>query len=125
VGPLLGGLGWLAPLGNLAIGGAALAQVAARDRQPERFLDGEAVIPAGIVQAQVDLLGRIAPGLRDEFRAKTDVPVQLFDGPFSDGESTIDVTGEVRAGVLLVTLEGRLFERVSIRYRVDTGFDNV
>lgn len=115
------GVGWLAPLGNLAVAQNTLGR-----QQHVRFVTGTAVFAPGVQQVQLSLRDQIAPALRPIFQRRTDVPVQLLDGPFDvdpfDSESGVArLTADVRGGLLSISMNRRLTRTVQVRFQVDTG----
>jgi hypothetical protein len=115
------GVGWLAPLGNLAVAQNTLGR-----QQHIRFVTGRAVFAPGVQQVQLSLRDQIAPALRPIFQRRTDVPVLLLDGPFAvdpfDSESGVArLTADVRGGLLSISMNRRLARTVQVRFQVDTG----
>jgi hypothetical protein len=131
--------GWLSPLASLAV-----AQVTIGRRTQPRFLTGvatgfkiepltqlgpkEEVVPRALNlqvfksggMVRVPLLDRIAPGLQDSFRNRTDIQATATSlAPHSD----VRVSAGVQGGTLYLMVS-EAPEGLSVAWRVDTGAPN-
>jgi hypothetical protein len=82
----------LPPLGSLVTGAAVIGT-----RQNERFISGVETVAA--LPLSVSLRDRIAPGLWEEFRQRTDVPVTIT---ILDPNVSVSIFAAVRDGSLVI-----------------------
>lgn len=115
-------LGWLAPLGTLVTGFAAVGS-SVPETEPQRFITGIEVFEGGeITEREVPLRGRVPDDVFDRLRNRTDVPVTvtLLDATLESDEF-VRVAARVEAGTLKIRFVKVQKSRTRVAWMIDTG----
>jgi hypothetical protein len=116
-------LAWLAPLGTLVTGYAAVGS-SVPEHEPQRFITGvEAFEGGGTTDLDVPLRGRIPDDAFDRLRNRTDVPVTvtLLDATTLDTDDTVRVAARVEDGTLKIRFARLQRSRTRVAWMIDTG----
>jgi hypothetical protein len=115
-------LGWLAPLGTLVAGYAAVGS-SVPEREPQRFITGIEVFEGGQTEDRdVPLRDRVPGDVFDRLRNRTDVPVTvtLLDATL-DSDEVVRVAARVEDGTLKIRFLQLRRSRARVAWLIDTG----